>query len=94
MKTKIKRFKLGEYCTGGIIEVAITGKVLQIRAISDGDNKTVLKEGTTITNEGNAYFQTMMFLNDLTSSFHAGKILTFIEKTNELSNVGGYLKVY
>ena len=94
MATKTKRFLIGERAVGGIIEVSITGKVLIIKAISDGDKKTVVKEGSVITNEGNAYFQTMMFLNDLTSSFHAGKILTFIEKTNELSNVGGYLKVY
>ena len=89
-----KRFTIGEYAVGGIIDVEITGKILVIKAVSQFDRKTVVSEGSVITNEGDAYWMTSVYLNKLTSSYYAGKVLTFIESKQVLSNTGGYLKVY
>jgi len=77
-----KTFKIGEYAVGGIIAVEITGKVVQIRAL-DYYSKNVVSSGTTSITERNAKWLIDKYLNELTSSYYADKILTWIE-----SNVG------
>jgi len=89
-----KTFNIGEYAVGGRIKVTIQGDVLTIDALSwttkqlvsgqtfqkktDWDGKTHF-EGRPIDN----------FLNDLTSSYYAGKIMDWIKEKTEVKFAQG-----
>lgn len=70
-----KTFRIGEYAIGGIIRVSVGDKVL-IQAL-DWDTKKVVakKEFPTATVTRGEIDE---YLNELTSSYHAEKILDWI----------------
>lgn len=73
---KTKTFKIGEYCIGGILKLTIgkDGSIL-IRAI-DWKLKFVVQERRF---EGQfAPFDIEQYLNDLTSSYHASKVMKWL----------------
>jgi len=75
---RTKVFKIGEYAKGGIIKVTITGKVVQIEAL-DWNTKQPVATGSTMLDDPNAEMKIDDFLNDLTSSYYAGKIMDWIQ---------------
>jgi len=80
MKTT-KTFKIGEYALAGIIQVKITGKVIQI-FVKDYYTNELLKTGTTSTEDDGVERKLSDFLNDVTTSFYADKVMKWIkEKT-------------
>jgi hypothetical protein len=80
-----KRFKIGEYAIGGIIQVDIHGKIILISAL-DWFTKEIVTSGSHLTNIINSRFAIHDFLNELTSSYYADKILTWIESKVKLGN--------
>jgi len=73
-----KQFKIGEYAIGGIISVDITGKVIQVKAL-DYFTKEVVSSGTELSTDEGSRWKLDEYLNDLTSYYHAEKILEWIE---------------
>lgn len=80
-----KSFKIGEYAIGGIIKVDIAGNLVGIHALDWSTKKPVKGNSFKVTNTLRPFQEIDSFLNDLTSSYYAGKILEWIEsKTNLL----------
>jgi len=88
--TKTKTWKLGEVCKGGIISVEVTGKIVVIigkewdfstgsRRSSDQSNAKEFTRGTCDTTAMNAYRNMLEFLQDLTTSYYADKIMDWID---------------
>jgi len=78
MATKRKEFRIGECAIGGIIEVTINGKVVQIRALDYNSKKEVMK-GTTDTTQRDAYRQIDDFLTELTTYYFTQKVMDYIK---------------
>ncbi|MFA5366472.1 MAG: DUF5661 family protein [Dehalococcoidia bacterium] len=76
MKTKV--FKIGEYAKGGIIKLVISGRAIQIEAL-DWNTKQPIESKSFMIDEPNAGMEIDNFLNDLTSSYYASKIMEWIE---------------
>ncbi len=77
-----KTFKIGGYAKGGIINVQITGKVIQINVI-DMFTKNSISTGTASTDDSNVERKLDNFLTDITTSYYTGKIMEWIKsKTN------------
>jgi len=72
-----KTFKIGEYAIGGKINVKIAGKVILISAHDWTTNK-VVSSGSTQIDQSNSRSQIDNYLNELTSSYYAEKILNWI----------------
>ena len=85
-----KSFKIGECAVGGIIQVELKGKMLSVKAL-DYNSKREVQSGSILTDEYNAYWKTMNYLNELTSSYYADKIMKFIESKTELNNRSNFL---
>lgn len=81
-----KSFKIGECAVGGIIKVVITGKVIQIEALDYYSKKQVMV-GTISSNEEGSRRKIDNFLNELTSSYYAGKVMEYIEKNINLKKL-------
>jgi len=73
-----KQFKIGEYAVGGIIKATVTGKVIQIQCL-DWYSKKEVQSGTATTDDSDAYRKVDVFLNDVTSSYHADKIMEWLK---------------
>lgn len=73
-----KSFRIGEYALGGIIQVQITGKLIMINAL-DWNTKKVITSGSAMLNEYDSLRKIDNYLNDLTSSYYADKILNWIK---------------
>jgi hypothetical protein len=73
-----KQFKIGERAVGGIIAVEITGKVIQIKAL-DYYSKEEVSSGSGMSDERNVQWKLDSYLNDLTTSYYADKIMTWIK---------------
>lgn len=73
-----KQFKIGERAVGGIIKVDAVGKVIQIQCL-DWTSKKVVQTGTTTTDDPDAYRKVDVFLNDVTSSYHADQVMTWLK---------------
>ena len=85
----IKQFKIGEYAIGGIIAVEITGKIIQVHCRDFDTGKKIEQPGTSgsiMTTDYEWRFQLEMFLNELTSSYYAEKIMTWIQENVKLHN--------
>jgi hypothetical protein len=84
-----KSFKIGERAVGGIIKVDINGKVILVKALDYYSKKEVMS-GSVLSTENNAKFKLDNYLNELTSSYYADKILKWIESKVELSKRDGW----
>ena len=73
-----KTFKIGEYAKGGIVTVQITGKVIIVKAL-DWNTKAQIMSGSVTSDERNAQWKLNDFLNDITSSYYADKVLSWIK---------------
>jgi hypothetical protein len=91
-----KTFKIGEYAKGGIITIEIQGQVITVigkdwdmsQGTKRGSNQSNAKEftrGTTMANDSKAHRYLSNFLNDLTTSYYADKIIDWIESKVELA---------
>ena len=85
-----KTFKLGEVCKGGVITVTVSKNTVLIQAkewdfsqgSSKGSNQSKAKEWNRLevsTSEPSAESKVDWFLFDLTTSYHAGKIMDWIK---------------
>ncbi len=93
-----KTWKLGEVCRGGVITVEATAKKVTIIAkewdtsqgFSKGSNQSNAKEWNRLevsTSSSDAESKLNWFLFDLTTSYHADKILEWVKtKTKFTSN--------
>lgn len=93
-----KTWKLGEVCRGGVITVEATAKKVTIIAkewdfsqgSNRGSNQSNAKEWNRLevaTSSSDAESKLDWFLFDLTTSYHAGKIMEWIKtKTKFTSN--------
>lgn len=73
-----KQFKIGERAVGGIIKVDVTGKIIQIKCL-DWFSKNEIRSGTATTDDPDAYRKVDVFLNEVTSSYHADKIMEWLK---------------
>jgi len=81
MAKSTKTFRIGEYAMGGIIQVVITGKIIQV-FVKDWDTKVVMKTGTTSTEDDDVERKLSDFLNEVTTHYYAEKVMKWIkEKT-------------
>lgn len=80
-----KQFKIGEYAVGGIIKVTIKGKLVQIEAL-DYFSKKQVSSGTCMSTDYDAFWKVKEYLNELTSSYYASKIMEWIESKIILCN--------
>jgi|APGre2960657505_1045072.scaffolds.fasta_scaffold91733_2 hypothetical protein len=74
-----KTFKIGEYAIGGIIQVCTTSDSVTIDALDWNSKQKIMGRefqvrATNVTNEMDNY------LNELTSSYYADKVLDFIKE--------------
>ncbi len=76
-----KQFKIGERAVGGIIKVYATGnrESLIIIQCLDWNTKNVVQSGTASTDDTDAYRKVDVFLNEVTSSYHADKIMCWLK---------------
>ena len=79
-----KTFKIGEYAMGGIIQVQITGKIIQV-FVKEWDTKEVLRTGTTSTQDEGVERKLSDFLNDVTTSYYAEKVMKWIKEKTGLN---------
>ena len=82
MKHNMKKtFKLGEYCAGGIIHVKISNDGNSVTFVnSEFATRTIL--GVKVFRWPLDLFNIELYLNDLTTSYYASKIIDYIkEKT-------------
>lgn len=73
-----KQFKIGEYAIGGIINVETKNDVLKVEAL-DYVSKNVVMEDKFHTQNYDFVNQVDNFLHELTTSYYADKILTYIK---------------
>lgn len=77
-----KSFKIGEYAIGGIIKVDISNTTISIKAL-DYNTKVIVME-SFFPNYDNPYWEMLEFLNELTSSYHADKVLEYITQNSNI----------
>ena len=85
-----KSFKIGEYAKGGIIKVDIVGKSLTIKALDYNSKKEVMS-GSVMVDEFDARWKVLNYLNELTSSYYADKVMKYIESKVELHKGSGWI---
>jgi hypothetical protein len=76
-----KQFRIGKRAVGGIIKVGITGRaenLIQIHCIDSNSKRDILSAEFSIEYR-NAYRNVDEFLNHVTSSYHADKIMTWLK---------------
>lgn len=71
-----KTFKIGEYAIGGKIKVSITATAVTIQAL-DYNSNVVVSE-TIFSNIGGNYWNVREYLEELTSSYYADKVLQYV----------------
>ena len=92
-----KTWKLGEVCRGGVITVEATAKKVTIIAkewdtsqgFSKGSNQSNAKEWNRLevsTNSSDAESKLSWFLFDLTTSYHADKILEWVKTKTKFTS--------
>jgi hypothetical protein len=74
-----KTFKIGEYAVGGIIQVRTTSESINIDALDWNSKQKIMGRefqvrAMNLTNEIDNY------LNELTSSYYADKVLNYIKE--------------
>lgn len=78
-----KQFKIGEYAIGGIIKVDVRSTLVTIKALDYYSKNVVLEK--TFNNDENSYWNMNDFLNELTSSYYAEKVLEYIAQNSNVS---------
>lgn len=89
-KTRTKTWKIGECAQGGVITIEVTGKQIDIigkewdfstgtRRSSNQSNAKEFIRTTVMANENNAYWKIKETLEDLTTSYHRGEMMKWIE---------------
>jgi hypothetical protein len=73
----MKQFKIGEYAIGGIIAVETTNTKVVIQALDWNTKKEVRGETFDIGNQ-DCESDIQSYLEELTSSYYAGKIMDYI----------------
>ena len=95
MAQATKTWKLGEVCQGGVITVEIKGKVIFVigkewdtsQGFSKKSNQSNAKEfarASGLATEPNIRMKLDNFLCDLSTSYHAGQIIEWIESKVDL----------
>lgn len=79
-----KSFKIGEYAIGGIIKVNVDLTTITIQAL-DYHSKAVVSENTYDLDD-ESYWKINDYLNELTSSYYAEKVMEYIEKTSSIKH--------
>ena len=90
-----KTWKIGEYCKGGIITVEIKGKVISIvgkdwdtsAGYTKKSNQSNAKEfyrRSVSSEEAQAEYKLMDFLEDLTTYYYASEVVKWIKTKVEL----------
>ena len=64
---------------GGIIQVKVTGKVIQV-FVKEWDTNETLRTGTTSTEDEGVERKLSDFLNDVTTSYYADKVMKWIKE--------------
>ena len=75
-----KSFKIGECAVGGILEIEIRGTYVTINALDYNTKKQVVAP-LSVSIYGDNYLHNLeCYLLDLTTSYYADKIMTWIKK--------------
>lgn len=93
--THTKTYKIGELARGGVITVEIKGKIITVigkewdfstgsRKSSDQSNAKEFTRGTVLSSDEDVRYKLMDLLNDLTTSFYAEMIFSWIESKIKL----------
>lgn len=82
-ESKTKRFRIGEYAIGGIIEARVTDEdpdyeVIEVKALEWEDETKVVMSDWADTDHIKWYNQIRNTLNEMTSSYHADQIMEWI----------------
>ena len=77
-----KTFKIGEYCRGGILVADINNGVVKVTAQNWDTKETIASVLQPTFNEWNMF----LFLNDMTSSYYADKVMDYIKKALTTKN--------
>ena len=78
-----KSFKIGEYAIGGIIKVDISNTTIHIKALDWNTKAEVMSNH--FPNYDNPYWDMHEFLNELTSSYYADKVLEYICENSNIN---------
>ena len=94
-KTRTKQFKIGEYAVGGIIKATVrqepTRVVMSVEALEWHDPKCVIMFSWCDTEYSKWHEVIDNALFDMTTSYYADKILTWIkEQVKQLDNQLNY----
>jgi hypothetical protein len=73
-----KQFKIGEYAVGGIIKISKSQDVITVQALDYNSKKCIMEERFHTERPG-FIAQIDHFLNDLTTSYYADKIINYIK---------------
>lgn len=79
-----KSFKIGEYAIGGIIKVNVDLTTITIQALDYYSKEVVSECSYDISDE--SYWGMKDYLNELTSSYYAEKVMEYIEKTSNVKH--------
>jgi len=82
MSSKVKRFKIGEYALGGIIEARVTNEepdreLVEVKAIGMDSGRVHMADWAE-TDHVKWYNQILNTLNEMTSSYYADNIMEWI----------------
>ena len=83
MSSKVKRFKIGEYAIGGIIEARVTNEepdreLVEVKALEWSNPTRVVMADWTETDAPHWQYKINNTLNEMTSSYHADKVMEWI----------------
>jgi TolB-like protein len=84
-----KTFKIGEYAIGGIIRVQTDKTRVEVKAL-DWNTNEVLQSASFDLREMDVRYKVNEKLNELTSSYHAEKVLSWIESKVKFTNEFSY----
>jgi hypothetical protein len=99
MAKQTHTWKIGEYCSGGIMTVEITGKIIKVlnkewdhskgsRRSSDQSQAEVLQTGIVEITDPKAYRKLLEFINQFTTPYYTDQILDWIiSKTSVTKNL-------
>lgn len=74
-----KTFKIGEYAVGGIIQVCTTSNSITIDALEWNSKQKIMGREFQVR-AMNVSYEINNYLNELTSSYYADKVMDFIKE--------------